>query len=147
MPKPETMTHKVVENRLMICVHNAKAPNQREWSEYVNALKKLQLDKACQIVFTTGGAPSASQRKDITDLTTGRHHKVAVVTPSTIVRGVVTALNWFNPDVTAFAPDGMRAAFEYLGVSGMDVRMILLELRVLCESLGDIPTAAIPIAS
>jgi hypothetical protein len=146
MPKPETMTHKVVENRLMICVHNAKAPKQSEWAAYVEDLRRLPLEQACQIVLTTGGAPSASQRKDITDLTTGRQHRVAVVTPSAMVRGVVTALNWFNPKVQAFPPERARAAFDYLAVNEMDTRMLFMELRLLCEALGDIPKEAIPVA-
>lgn len=147
MTKLETMTHKVIGNRLMICVHNAKAPKESEWQAYVDDLRKLPLDQACQFVYTLGGAPSPSQRKEITDLTTGKKHRVAVVTPSAMVRGICTALSWFNSNVQAFAPERTGAAFEYLGVTANDIRMLSLELRVLCEALGDVPPQAIPVSN
>jgi hypothetical protein len=71
------------------------------------------------LVYSLGGSPSATQRTEMTRSLRSRLnvHRTAVVTSSPLVRGVVTAINWFvRPELRspAFAPNELDAAFDYL---------------------------------
>ena len=61
---------------------------------------------------------------------------VAIVTSSTIMRGVVTALQWFNPLVRAFSPDNVVAAMQFLGALEGEVHVVWTEAKRLQTSLG-----------
>nr|AYM54105.1 hypothetical protein [Chondromyces catenulatus] len=104
-----------------VLVHNAAAPTDDEWDEYM-----AQWDYNSILVVTDGGAPTASQRKRMktrveqfrSDPTqTKRNVKVATITASSFVRGVLTALGWFYHDAyAAFPPDHIDQALSYLGI-------------------------------
>jgi hypothetical protein len=55
----------------------------------------------------------------------------AVVTDKALVRGVVTAIRWFNPKICAFAPWEVREAFKFVGVRGDQIPYICQSLRTL----------------
>ena len=55
------------------------------------------------LVVTEGGAPDATQRAACRVLFERGALPIAVVTHVQLVRGVVTALGWFNPGIRAFA--------------------------------------------
>jgi hypothetical protein len=124
----KTMAFAIVGN-LILTMHNHEPPSVTEWNEYVVALKAYteanpDLSRARNIVFTDGGAPNSAQRKEVNDILQGRHVLVAVVSSSTVVRGVVTAFAWFNPDTKGFAPDATAAAYAYLQLSNEEVELI-----------------------
>lgn len=58
------------------------------------------------------------QRGRVNDVLAGRRAPSAVVTNSLALRGVVTALRWFNPDTAAFAPKNIDAAMRFAKVDG-----------------------------
>src|SRR5580700_8017852 len=94
-----TVLPEVTEGGLMIVVHSHKAPSDREWDSYFAELVKHDPERLRSLVFTDGGALNTAQRKQVNDFLQGRSSPCAVVTGNTIVRGVVTALGWFNPKI------------------------------------------------
>ncbi len=106
-----------------VLVHNAMAPTEEEWDEWMQ-----QYTYASILVVTDGGAPTASQRKRLKTrvdelraspsyVPNKKEPKVAIVTASSFVRGVITALRWFYHDsYAAFPPDHINQALTYLDV-------------------------------
>ena len=52
------------------------------------------------------------------------------------MRGVVTALQWFNPIVRAFSPDNVVAAMQFLGALEGEAHVVWTEAKRLQTSLG-----------
>ena len=106
-----------------VLVHNAIAPTDEEWDEWLQHYTYASI-----LVVTDGGAPTASQRKRMklridelraspTYVPNKNEPKVATVTSSSFVRGVLTALGWFYHDsYAAFPPDHIAHALAYLDV-------------------------------
>ena len=107
----------------IVLVHNAMAPTDEEWDEWMHLYAYESI-----LVVTDGGAPTASQRKLLKTrvdqlralpsyVPNMKEPKVATVTSSSFVRGVLTALGWFYHDsYAAFPPDHVAHALAYLGV-------------------------------
>jgi hypothetical protein len=123
---------------VMLVAHTAKPPDQREWDAYVAALVKRDVEKLRSLVFTDGGAPNTAQRSQLNKALEGKTSTGAVVSPSTMVRGVVTALSWFNPKIRAFAPNEVNDAFAYLDIRDpKDTALIRTGMDELRHKLGD----------
>ena len=131
-----TMAH-TVEGQLVLVVHGEPPPTDDEWLGYLDTLKML-LEKGPieQLIMTTGGGPNVTQRKMLNEAIRGRPNRVAVSTGSTMVRGMVTAISWFNPQIAAFAPDQLAHAFDYLSVPREKVPMLMASVRELHNRLG-----------
>ncbi|NUP09682.1 MAG: hypothetical protein HOW73_26860 [Polyangiaceae bacterium] len=95
-------------------VHTADAPSDTEWDAMLAFLRTHW--PARVLVFTEGGGPTTLQRGRLNDALGKDVMSTAVVTSSAVVRGIVTALSWFNPGIKTFSPDGAAAALRYLGV-------------------------------
>jgi hypothetical protein len=125
---------------LMIVAQNAKPPTDEEWDYYIDGLRGLEREKRLHllqsVVFTEGGAPSSAQRGRLNDFLNGRAIRGAVVSPSGLVRGVVTALNWFNPKLKAFKPEQVDEAFRYVGLKESDLPVVWSEFEKLRRKLG-----------
>jgi hypothetical protein len=108
-----------LHERWLLLIHTAAAPSPGEWAPYMEAAKKMDaaldahLETAGILVFTDGGAPNVSQRNEINAWLQGRHIHTSVICHSAFVRGVVTALNWFNYHIRAFAPEAWRQAMDH----------------------------------
>jgi hypothetical protein len=112
-------------NFYIILVHNKHTPTDEEWSEYIqfNLARGTAHGVLSRfLVVTEGGSPSSAQRKAMHDTITPILKKKptvirsAIVTPSTFVRGVVTAMHLINPIFKAFSPGDMKEAYAYLGI-------------------------------
>lgn len=132
---------------LLIGVHSALTPSDDEWDRYCSWIPGLMShpNPGC-VVLTDGGAPSSAQRERLRRVLAPSSCWTTVITDKALVRGVVTAIRWFNPKVCAFAPWEFREAFKFVGVSGGQVQSVcdaLCELdkqltprsRVLAEAL------------
>jgi len=73
--------------------------------------KQCGLQGVRNLVFADGSGPDAVQRGVGNQILGGRKLRVAVVTGSRLVRGAVTTLGWFNPEIRAFAPPSWASAF------------------------------------
>lgn len=111
------------EMAIVFSLHNKKTPSDEEWDEYLcvlsEAAETLQGNSRGlrALSISDGGGPSARQRhrlKIFMQRHTEGRNLVAVVTSDAIVRGIVKALNWFNPQTRAFAPHELPAAISYL---------------------------------
>lgn len=129
------MTYSCV-GTVMIAVHSEAAPSDEEWDGYL-ALMAQQPDLAAvrSLAFTDGGAPNSRQRKALNDLLTSRLRGApglaVAISSSALVRSVVTALSWFNPNVKAFAPDRVTDAYKYLKLTQSEMDAIRRETRKL----------------
>ncbi len=95
--------------------------------------------------ITDGGAPNTPMRAQLTEWLGGRAVPIAVLTNSTLARGVVTAISWFNPKIRAFAPNRWRDAAEHVALTASEEKLILgaldemdKELRRPSEVLAEI---------
>jgi hypothetical protein len=121
---------------LMILAHTSRPPSAAEWAEYVAAVGSRDPTKLRTLVFTDGGAPTSTQRKELNAVLGGRASRGAIVSASLMVRGAVSALGWFNPLIKAFAPTEVDDALQYLGVPPEQVPLVWGEVRRLREKLG-----------
>jgi hypothetical protein len=122
---------------LMLLVHTTRAPFDAEWEPYYRELIQHEPGGLRSLAFTDGGAPNGAQRKQVNDYLRGRSSLAAVVTASSMVRGVVTALSWFNAQMKAFAPDQVDDALRYLGVRPQEMAKVRQEIQLLRKKLGD----------
>lgn len=108
-----------VEPDLYIYVSSSnKNPSNEDFYIYLDFLKRhLKAGViARSIVYERYEGISATQRKLLRDTTEAYTPVVAVITASTIARGIVTALSWFNKDFKAFSPDDRLSAFKHIGL-------------------------------
>jgi hypothetical protein len=126
---------------VLLCVHGSTDLQPEEWAAYVDYC--LQLPASCNkaLIVTDGGGPNAAQRRALQDryLSKQKEYRVAVMTDSSVVRGIVTALSWFNPDIRAFPYDDGRslpAAMSYLGLNLDMGSRLRLELQMMRRELG-----------
>ena len=124
----------LVSGNVMLVMHNQNAPSQDEWKLYLAGV--LQMVRNCdgdlaltrQIVFTDGGGPDVGQRQAAVDsIASFRNQdkaRVAVVSSSTIVRGIVTVFNWFKLNVKSFSPDRVNEAFKFLELTPVQANWV-----------------------
>ncbi len=65
---------------------------------------------------------------------------VAVVSSSTLVRGIVTAFNWFNMNMRVFSPIEVQAAFEFLHLGETTGDAVWEALDTIQDELGIVET-------
>jgi hypothetical protein len=99
-----------------------RPPLDSDWAQYIDWLKSTLRPgmSITSVVYERAGGPNAAQRKLLTDVTAPVNLKVAVITPSTIARGAVTAMSWFKPGYKAFTPEETDAAVAFLDLKGND---------------------------
>lgn len=125
--------------RAHVVLHRDAAPDPAEWDAYMKSLAASLPMIKCVFVYTRGGGPNPKQRKQITDLYQSRPPQptVAVITPSTIVRAVVTAVNLFAPKpLKMFSSTQLGEAFSFLGLDSRDGAEILGTLETHKAWLG-----------
>src|SRR5690349_14838883 len=108
--------HELIRGNLMITINTTKPPSDAEWNDYLEKFRRHGPEKIRTLIFTDGRSPTAAQRKMVNDMLAGKPTTAAVICSSPLVRGVVTALSWFNPKIKVFAPNELNAALEYLNV-------------------------------
>jgi hypothetical protein len=124
-----------VIDRLFLVAYGTASPSEEEWANYLAMVERHGIERTLQIVVTDGGEPTPSQRRRLSDLLGGRFVPVAVVSPSAVVRGTVTALSWFNRKIKAFPPSELREAIAYLEIPTSRIDLIEKELRKLQTGL------------
>ena len=98
-----------------------------------------------QLVFTDGPALSTKQRQRVSAAAAqAKSPLVAVVSGSTMVRGVATALAWFGVSIRGFPPDALTHAISYLMLPEDASRSIRVLCAVAEKRMGWLPRAARP---
>lgn len=128
-----------VENMLLV-VSGSNDPSDLEFANYQKfCLEKWPQTSGYCMVVTAEGSLNAKQRDWVNKFLKSRTilPKVAIITDSTMVRGIVTALSWFNAGTKAFSPAKINDALSYLDVPiGARASKIVLEMRKLQASLA-----------
>jgi hypothetical protein len=106
---------------LLVSLHTRDAPTDDEWKECLDLYRRVFIeqqgtDHVGGLAVTDGGAPNSKQRGAVKVLLQGRRVATAVVSESVLVRSAVTALHWFNRDISVFPPSAMGDAVRYVGV-------------------------------
>jgi hypothetical protein len=131
---------------LIVTAHNAKPLGDEEWEEhYLKHVRKAKeqgiLDRTANVVFAEGVGPTPKQRA-ATHGIFGKDQryelKVAVVTSSVLVRGIVTTMSWFNPWIRPFGPEQWQQAFAHVHVRPDGHEKVLAALRQIRERIGQI---------
>lgn len=99
----------------MTMVHTADNPTDEEWDAMLGHFRARRAERV--IVFTDGGGPTTLQRGRLNDALEGSAVKTAIVSSSQVIRGIVTALSWFNPGIKSFLPHQAPLALTYLGLA------------------------------
>lgn len=131
----KNMAFKVID-RLFIVVYGTHDPTDEEWVSYLKDVERHGIDRTMQLIATEGGGPTSTQRRYLNDLLAGRSVPVAVMSGSTAIRGMVTALSWFNRKIRAFPPTGLADALAYLEIPLSRIELIEREMGKLRTSLG-----------
>lgn len=136
MTRP-TMAFNIYRRSVFLVVHSKENPTDEEWNEYVEYSRKNLGNFTCSVIISEGGGPTTLQRGGLNDMLEAHNFKgkIAVVTLSRIVRGVVTALSWFNPNIKAFTTLQVNTALDYLGVPKEDYDGVITEIKRLREKL------------
>lgn len=139
---------------IVLCLHNAKAPDDGSWQVYVDAcvasagLHEGDFARTRQLVWTDGGGPNAPQRRAaveaVENLKGAKEGRIAVVSSSTLVRGIVTVFNWFNFQVKAFSPGEIDMALSFLRVTPDEAARLWAAAERMAKLVnGGMPKAAI----
>ncbi len=111
---------------LVVVAHNTEAPNDAAWEEFLSFFREASdVGKTRVLVFTDGGAPNTLQRASLNSALGGKQPRIAVVSASRLVRGVATAISWFNPNIDIFTPDHVEKALDHLNVPAAERRGLL----------------------
>ena len=100
-----------------VLVHSTADPTDEDWARYIDHCRSGFAKYKGFMVYTLGGGPNAKQRSVLHKLTQEfpQRPPVAVLNRSAIVRGIVTALNWFvGGYIRCFALHDYDGAFAYL---------------------------------
>ncbi len=131
-------------------LHTDEDPNPASWANGIAttlAIKKKVGDLARfrSLVVSDGGAPNASQRKELFETVFDRRpHKLAVITDSLtnpLKRGVATAISWLNPEFKAVTSDRFREALRHVDLDGALVE-VLAVFRGLQPEIAPVKTLA-----
>jgi hypothetical protein len=123
---------------LLLGVHGAATPSDAEWQRYCDWIPGLLAHpNAGCIVLTDGGAPNSQQRERMRKQLGTAGVWTAVVTDKALVRGVVTAIRWFNPKICAFAPWELREAFKFVGVDAAQSSQLCAAFKELDAQLAE----------
>lgn len=134
--QPRHMRTEIVDGVLLV-VHGREPPTDGEWEYYLSQVKLVvATGRPRAMAVTEGGAPSLSQRTRLNRLLRGTRALGAVVSDSSFVRGIVTALSWFNHGVRSFSPDELAAACAHLELSTAQTHQLRGRLDALRHSLG-----------
>lgn len=116
--------------KMLVVVHAPVQPATADWNEFMDEVR-THVDIRGVMILANNSRLTPLQRAEIKAWY--EEHKVrgALVTDSVMMRGIVTAMNWFGIDAKAFPPDGLDAAMEFIGVPPTSRTNVLVMIRKL----------------
>lgn len=107
-------------DRLYLAVLHGAQPTDEEWERWIAlGVQRNGLDQRV-LIEARGGGPSAKQRRAIVAANKA-NVRIAVMTESTLVRGIVTAVAWFGVSLRAFPLDAHANAANFLGLTALEL--------------------------
>jgi hypothetical protein len=132
----KNVAFKLVDN-VIVAAYGRNSPTDEEARQMAEFFRKIiDQPNLKSLSYTEGGAPTATQRKLMQEVMKDRELLAAVVTSSALVRGIVTAVSWFNRQMKAFSPLEERKAFEHLGIPESQFERFKSEARSLQQECG-----------
>jgi hypothetical protein len=117
---------------VVLALHADAPPSDAEWGHFCSWIPRhMGHPNGVSMVLTDGGAPSSAQREQMRKHLGPVTPLTAVITDKPVVRGVVTAVRWFNPKISAFTPLEFLDAFKFIGLSGAQVSSVCEMLNTL----------------
>lgn len=132
-----------VFERTIFVYQQEAIPSQQDWEDSMMVFQQHQGRTTGVLVFTEGGAPNPSQRKQFAE----RYDKasaipIAVVSDSALARGAITAFRWLGlVAMEAFAPGDLDKALEHSKAEPAARARIRAELTRLRATSGKLPKA------
>jgi hypothetical protein len=132
---------------IYVVVHGALPPSNVDWEGWLDHVNREVPMFTGMLVYTEGGGPDAGQRRKTAEMWArqARMPAIAVVTRSSVVRLMVTALNYFlSRPIRGYAPGEIGEALsEHLKVAPGDREEILVAVAVALRSLQQVETATV----
>jgi hypothetical protein len=117
------------DGRLLVAVHGFKSPSNLEWQRFLNECVAHGAGSHWRILIVShGGGPDGDQRKQLGRVIGPSPAPTAVMTASALVRGITSAMTFFNPHMKAFNLGDAEAAFKHLDLTA-DERSRMLQMR------------------
>jgi hypothetical protein len=124
-----------------VSVMNKSNPTKEEWDEMIQRLAPMIAELKGTVVYTLGGAPSATQRRHLRGLFDKQTPPpAAILTESVVAQTAITALNlFFGGAFRAFSPQALKEALLFVKVPSSDWELIRQALIELSRELGVSP--------
>jgi hypothetical protein len=114
-------------DRVLIAVHDADPPTDEEWERWME-LFRGRTETLVLVESFDGAGPNAKQRRVLAERTQGIDFGAAIMTDSTVARGIVTALSWLGMPQRAFSPGNYKQAGLYLGLTKEELERAVAEV-------------------
>ena len=112
------------QGRLYVAVLHGGQPTDEEWSRWVGlGVQRNGLEQRV-LVESRGGGPTPKQRREIVSANKA-DARIAIMTDSTFVRGIVTAFSWFDIKLRAFPLNGHDVAVKFLDLTAEETATVL----------------------
>ncbi|HEY5955309.1 MAG TPA: hypothetical protein VIV60_02100 [Polyangiaceae bacterium] len=123
---------------MLVIVHGISNPSQLEWGRLMNETAVRGRGTSLRmLIISHGGGPDVDQRKQLTKLMEESPAPRAIMTNSAVVRSIMAAIAFFNPQMRAFGLRELNEACAYLGLSAEE-RLTAARLRGVLESKLDL---------
>jgi hypothetical protein len=122
--------------RVYVTVLCGVPPTDEEWDRWIELILRRKGHDVRVLVEAHDTGPDAKQRKTISDALKGEDLRAAVMTESTIARGIVTALAWLGVPQRAFGVNQYAQAANYLELTHAELEQILEVLPRLRRESG-----------
>lgn len=132
----ETMAYARCGRAHVALVHSQRNPKDEEWSRYLADLHRWVSVVRGVLVVSEGGGPTSGQRRAMHEtFRLTNTMMTAVITESLFARGVVLAMNLWNPAIRAFSPVTIERGLDYIKVPTDERPSLLAEVARLRERL------------
>ena len=103
----------------LVFVENERAPSDEEWGDFLKilALNRVDLAKLRLLVVTSGGAPTAEQRKQLAATLGGAPLLVSSVSDNMKIRFVTATIALFHSHMKTFSTQELDQAYDHLGLN------------------------------
>lgn len=120
---------------LIIGLQDGGPPTDEQWAPLMHDLKQVRAGLVGRaqmygLVISDGGAPNAGQRAEFAKNLDGKPFRCGVLSDSTLVRGAVTAMGWFNNEMKSFSPKDSKQWIAYIPLEEPE---ILIARRAVAE--------------
>lgn len=139
-----TMRFGMTRAGVYCCVQGSVPLDQAAWENYVNDMRREADRMKGVVVYSAGSGPDAKQRTLVADMwkARGKMPIVAVMSESTVIRGMITALTWLlsirvESGLCAYHPRQAHLALQKMGLGSANDRVeVFMALQRFAKDIG-----------